>query len=400
MNSLSDYINELSKSSPKLRSFRLFTFTSNPSLNIINLFISEPSLHLELYNYLWASYFSIPPSQLSNFASIASFLLSSILNFPLNSASSPVLPYQTSSHKQLFGKLDIEQGLCNLIPLLVPIKQKLPINKLMLYMVQEHFNKLKLSVQLTLIVLSEQLGIEFPVHKILSISENIEGCKMLRILFKLANVSRLFLKTSPIFTADQFLSLVPLPFNSSFSVKTTKIFKKVKVEKESKIDFFLVKIEDFSNDFNKNPALKENFSSKNISSLTRFLILFGYALHKILDLRLLNSFVTTLRVFNGFFDVHQVMLAGTALRSYAIFTGIYEFQEKWVSMFRAQLFLALREPIELLKDFLGKVEQEDIKLSVILSCYLYCQKNGIGKNSFLDKLLPDKNEDLIRYVVR
>jgi hypothetical protein len=393
-------LNELSKKSTKLRSFRLFLFTSNPGLTIADLFISEVSLHIDLYNYLWASYFTISSNQLWTFARILSQLLGSILKFSPVSAAIAVLPYQAGGHKQLFGKLEIESGLCHLLPLLIPIDHKLPINKLMLYLVKEHFSKLKLSVQLTLIVMSEQLGIEFPVHLIISLAEQVEGCKMLRILEKLADIPKLFQKNIPIFSANQFLSLLPLPSLQNISIKTTKITKKIKISQKLGFDFFIQRLETFFIEFKKNSQIQENFSSQNLQSLTRFLILFAYALHKEPQDFLLSLFVKALKTFEGFFDLHQMILTATALRSYVIFAGIYEFQGKWVSVFRSRLLLGLHQPIQLLKEFLEKVDEEDSKSLMIFSCFLFCQKIGISKNCFLDGVLPDKDEKLIRFVIR
>lgn len=371
-------------------------FTNNPPLVITDLYFSEVALHTELYNYLWASYFSIPDSALSQFATTICKLLSSILEFCPSNKQGPVLPFQPSNHKSLFGRLDIEPGLCHLLPLLVQIDQNLPINKLMLYIAKENFSHLRHSIQLTLLIFAEQLSIDLPVHKLILISEKLQSCKILRILLRLSNTQILFKKNTPIFAADKFLSLLPLPINKMFSVRTTKISKKSEFKEKISLKKISEQIQKFIESFE---TVKENFNSLYNSTLTKYILLFGYAAHKEQSEEILNIFVQLLRKFEGFYDLHQIFLNATALRSYIVLAGIYEFQENWVSVFKARLLMNIVDPLCLLKSFLEKGEEEDRKALMIYSCFLYCQKTGVNKNCFLEKVLPDKHENLIKFVL-
>lgn len=393
---LNSYLNELAKFGPKLRALRLFIFSNNPPLAIADLYYSEEILHTELYNYLWASYFSIPTNGLPHFADCISRLLSSILKFTPNNKQGPVLAFQPSSHKSLFGRLDIEPGLCYLLPLLVPIDKNLPINKLMLYLAKEHFNTLRHSIQLTLLILAEQLPIELPVHKIITICEQLQYCKILRILHRLTNVNTLFKKSSPIFEADKYLSLLPLPINKAFSIRTTKITKKSVNRQKVTMKKISEKIEKFIESFEK---FKDSFNLQFNQTLTKYIILFAYAVHKEQSEEIISVFVLLLRKFEGFYDLHQIFLLATALRSCVVLAGIYEFQDNWVCVFKARLLMNSVGPLELLKSYLEKGEEEDKKALMIYSCYLYCQKVGISRICFLEKVLPDKNENLIKYVL-
>ena len=307
------------------------------------------------------------------------------------------MPFEHKNHKPLFGKFDIEAGLCSILPLLYNVKGA-AINEVVLNIVTTNFYKLKTSVQVYLIVLAEQIGLDLPVHKLIVTLEKLDLCKILRILAKLANVEVLFSQYDPIFTQDSFLSLLPLPFNTNFSVRTTRIFKKTKTSNTKDLAKLESLISNFLSIFFSIFKSSVGFSLNFCRSLTRFLIIFGYSLHISKNERLYNLFLGLLEKFASFYDLHDITLSATALRSFVLLSAIYEYKADWVHTVKAKLLLNETDPFCILSHYLKKVKEEDQAALIIKSCLLYSLKIGYNKTQFLEKCSNCEHKPLIEYI--
>lgn len=250
-----------------------------------------------------------------------------------------------------------------------------------------------------LLVVAEQIAVDLPVHKLIITCEKLEGCKMLRVLNRLACIEVLFSQYDPVFTQDSFISLLPLPFNNELSTRTTRIYMKKSGKGVANVKRFVAGVLHFLQMFGSIFKSPEGFSKNFNLSLTRFLILFGYTLHKLKDKALYKLFVKLLKSFNRFYDLDEVLLSATSLRSTIVFAAIYEFQQNWVSVFRAKLLQNDIDPFTLLHKYLPKVSTEHESAQIIYSCLLYTQKSGISKSQFLKQSLPSPHESLIHYIV-
>jgi hypothetical protein len=402
MRDLNLYLQSLIKpDTPPQTAFRLKILSPVFSLSNVEHFLSYKSLHIDLYNYLWASYFNISPSNFPWFAKLISILLGSILGFSIekNDSCGTLESLKYTNYKPLFGRLDIEAGFNYIVPLLYEIKEPLPINQAILQIINLNFNKLKISVQLYLLVLAEQTGLELPVHKLIITCEKLEGCKILRVLTKLASVELLFSQYDPIFSQDTVISLLPLPWNPDLSIKTTRILNKTLTNTPKDISRLTSALDHFMKTFTTIFNGPEGFSNSFKLSLTRFLILFGYSLHKIKSEGLYKSYLKVLECFKNFYDMHQITLTATALRSYTILSAIYEFKQDWTNFLKARLLQNDSEPWEILQSCLEKVEEEHEAAEMIYSTLLYSLKLGYTKDYFISKSFHPKYEALIDYIV-
>ena len=403
VNDLSGFLQSLirKETSPEV-AFRITILSSVYSLSTAEYFFSEESLQIDLYNYLWASYFTIPANSLNKFGSIMSRLLCSILGMPLPQIQTsiiPLLPMQYSNKKPLFGRLDIEAGLTHLIPFLYAFPQPMTINEAIHFIVKHNFNKLKASVQLCLIVVAEQISLELPVHNLILTCEKLKLCKILRVIAKLANVEVLFSQYDPIFGQDSLISLLALPNHKEISLRTTRISRKTSHPCLKDTSRLFGTIDSFTSMFFSIFKSANNFSKNFNQSLTRFLIVCGYSLHISKDSALHRLLLGLLEKFDGFYDMQQVNLAATAMRSCILLEVIYEFSKDWGHVVRAKLMQGEEDPVRILEVYMAKVQQEHEIAQIIHSCLIYWLRIGYTREQFLGRCSSNPHRLLIEYIV-
>lgn len=328
-------------------------------------------------------------------------LLISLLKTEIIKYNSPIvlLPFQHSNKKPLFGRLDIEKGLNHIIPLLYLFEEPLPINDAVRLIVSKNFKKLKYSLQVSLVVVAEQIAMDLPVNNLILICEKLKICKVLNVIAKLANVEVLFSQYDPVFTQETLISLIVLPGKKGFSLGTTRIERKKPGGLSGPdISKFISTIDHFISMFFSIFKTPEGFSKVFSLSLTRFLIVFGYSLHISNLGSLHNSFLKVLQSFQGYYDYSQLNLAAVSLRSCRFLSVLYEFKCDWVHLVRSKLLLKENSPISIMDEYLPKASEEHSKGQIIHSCLKFALKSGFSREDFLAKTIS--HSPLLNYIVK
>lgn len=391
---------ELRTDNPILK-FRLRTLYNVSVENLTQDLEVNKWLLCEVYNYLWSIYDIKSNISQESLVVISNYILNilSVFSNPLSDLHTLNLekrvylePRILSSDKPIYehdSKVDrifrvILTLICHRINL--PINYKSPVNIWYIGNCFEFFGKLKKTMQIKMMVLSDQLGLyKINPDYVLMIGSELSNCKLLRLVMKMCDVDFLFSKYVPlIYKSKNIFQLLPIfQGDSDYKQKTYFIAhgSKQEITDEQNLQKIVTrKSETFTRNFIgvfKDPA---SFSEQFRETLTRFLYLLVLLVKKSKGSfyqECINKLLFhCLKEFHGFYNQTKLEIISGSLQNFTALSYIHELKKDWVRVIKAQLMSESYDPCSLLLSHLEREISEQKKVIMIFSTYKWADAHN------------------------
>jgi hypothetical protein len=385
--------------------FRLRTLYLTSVEDLMQDLEQNKDLLCELYNYLWSIYDIKSNILQDSLVIISNYILNILTRFQnslhdiyslqlqkrvyleprLLSADKPIYDH-TSKVDSIFRV--ILTLICNQINL--PINYKSPVNIWYNGNCFEFFGMLKKTMQIKMMVLSDQLGLYKvnPDH-VLMVASEFSICKLLRLVMEMSDVDFLFSKYVPLVSKSRdVFSLLPV-FQCDRNYKQKTYFIAYDSKKnDQKLDIekqVYKRSETFTRNFRGVFKEANLFSEQFRDTLTRFLfllVLLGKKSQASPHQDCVNQILFEyLREFHGFYNQTKLEIISGSLHNFLALSCIHELNKDWIRVIKAQLMSESFDPSSLLLSHLQRDISEQKKAIMIYSTYKWAEVHNFDIES-------------------